>query len=551
MYKKSRKLLATVITCLLTVMLLGVTALADDYKITITNGANDTATHVYEAYQIFAGDVYNATSGKVLSNITWGSGVDGAAFLSFLQGSSAYNTVITSSVTTATQVAKTLEDGTFPGGAEKFADAVSAFLTNPNASGASVLDLSVSGAGYYFIKDKNGSLAGQESAAYTDFMLQVLGDVSITAKAEVPTLDKKIVEGGAEVEANTAAIGDKIDYKITSYVPDMTGYEKYFFVVEDTLSDGLTFNGDVAIQIEGYTGTVGYTVNVSGQKFTIAFNDFINYKTLAGNKITITYSATLNESAVVGGVGGNPNSAQLIYSNNPNVTPSSSSNVPGSGDPVGVTPTIRTVTYTTSVELTKVDGNDTSVKLAGAKFTISGEATKVTKINGQIFEEDSVSGTYYMLKDGTFSTTVPTAATGDPNTKYSLVSVVDKDTDVTPINASAYTNATGNIVFTGLGDGQFTLVEDEAPEGYNLLTAPINVVITATPSLTGCTWSVVGTGAIVDGDVIKIQVENNMGIQIPETGGIGTVLFYLIGACMIGLAITLFITKRRVRNKEN
>ncbi len=548
MKKKTKKNLLALISCMITVLLLGMTVFAADYKITITNGTNDEATHTFEAYQIFAGTVYGTGENKVLSNVVWGEGVDSDALMTFLHGSADYNTVITSSITTAEALAKILADGSFPGGATNFADVVSNYLTTASASGSSELNVNSAGPGYYLIKDKDGSLSAQNNAAYTDFMLQVLGDVTITAKAEVPTIDKKIVEGSKTVEANVASIGDKINYQITSAVPAMTGYEeKYFFVVEDTLGDGLTFNDDVAVEIEGYTGTVDVQVKKSGQKFTVVFKNFIQYKALAGKAITITYSATLNQNAVVGGLGGNPNTARLTYSNNPNIKVTSTSDEPSSDDPVGKTPEIKTVTYTTKVHLTKVDG-ETFEKLAGAKFTISGEATQVTMINGKIYQVDA-SGTYYMLKDGSFSTTKPTEEQGDPTVKYSEVTVVDMTTSTLPINASAYTNATGDIEFTGISSGSFVIHEDEAPSGYNSI-GDVTVTVTAEPTLTGCTWTVTSGNAVVDNGVIELEIENNKGIHMPETGGMGTVLFYLIGAVLVLLAVTLVITKRRVSNKE-
>ena len=557
MKKKTSRLLMTVLLCLVMVLGMGIAAFAEGegtYTITVT-AKDASANHDFEAYKIFSGEVYEAEGEISLINIGWGDGVNSTGLVAALHAK--YPAVFPNTSYSASEVADIISDSKVFTDAEGFADLVAQNLATKAGNGKT--EIVVTGAGYYLIKDKDNSLNGDQStvaSAYTDFILKVVRDVEVTAKADVPSLDKKIVDGTTEKKANTASIGDVISFKITSTVPDMTGYKNYFFVVEDTLSQGLTFNGDVAITVEGFTETVPFEVEEGAKdgttgdhKLTITMKNFWNlYKALKGKKITITYTATLNENAQVGNAG-NPNTAQLIFSNNPNVD--TTGDKPSSDSPVGKTPEVNTITYTTEIKIAKVDGKDATKALQGAKFKIEGEGVKVVVTNGKIFKK-SATGTYYMLKNGTF-TTQPGTAELDSNDKYELVDVVTKDTVNETINKVVSTDAGGFAYFKGLTAGTYTITELEAPEGYNKLLNPVTVTIGGDVNAeTGaCTWSVSATNASVQADgTILIQIGNNKGIHIPETGGIGTMLFYLVGAGLIVLAVTLIITKRRVRNQE-
>ena len=141
-------------------------------SITITGAKSG---HTFEAYQIFAGDL--SEDGKSLSNITWGSDVTEAGKTKFGD---------------AQDKARSLE-GNRPA-AVTFANEVSNYLAKP--SGTSVEDggnykIKDLTPGYYLVKDKDGSVTGQDS--YTKFILEVVGnDVSAQVKSRVPTSEKKV-----------------------------------------------------------------------------------------------------------------------------------------------------------------------------------------------------------------------------------------------------------------------------------------------------------------------------------------------------------------------
>lgn len=545
--KKITKIITSMIMAVVMIMALGIgTNAAGPYTITITGKpAVDKGTHTYTAYRVFKGDLQGTGDDAALQNIDWAEGVDGVNLLTALKADPDVGATFTS-CTTAEEVAQKLVDGgkTL---AEKFADIAAKNLGTSAGSGSGTI--SVSEAGYYLVID---SASGEKPYALSDHLLKIVDNVTISVKEDLPSMDKKIIEGGSEVEANTASIGDKVNYQIKTNVPDMTGYNKYYFVVDDTLDTGLTFNNDVTITMGGTTlAASSYDVEVTGNKFSIVFKNFISYQSRKGEEILIKYSATLNEQAKIGTSVGNANTAKLTFSNDPNNTDDGiTGDKPGPGSPVGETPEYVTKTYTTKLRVVKQDVNNPGTKLSKAKFEISGTGLGITLINGDIFKE-SATGTYWMRKDGTFSTTEPAAADKGSDKKYEKVSVVTKDTEKTFINKSAYTNASGIIEFTGLNAGEYNLTELEAPEDYNLLSAPVDVKITRTISGSSCTFTTTSSNATVESDgTVVITIGNAKGYKLPGTGGIGTTVFYVVGGLLVISAAVLFVTKKRIGSVE-
>ena len=216
------------------------------------------------------------------------------------------------------------------------------------------------------------------------------------------------------------------------------------------------------------------TYDDTANTMKIAIKNFIQYKNEVGKDIVVTYSATLNEKADLTQAG-NKNTVKLTYSNNPNVD-YKGDNEPDTTDPVGETPEHVTVTYSTKLQLTKVDGADKNVKLEGVEFQITGTSIKTAVSKGEYFKQDA-AGTYYQLKDGTFTETAPTTETGSKyvstSVKYAKVTDTAEQTKMQKVTASGTTDANGLITFEGLGAGTYYITELKAKSGYNLLTAPI------------------------------------------------------------------------------
>lgn len=560
---KHVKRFSTLLIALIMVLAMSSTAFA--YTITLEQNEDDKGTHTYEAYQVFSGDLFEDGGKKVLSNIIWGSGVDGEALVEELENTEfGEGEKPFAACGSAAEVAEVLQQ--FDNDAEntqKFADIVAKHLTTPAGTGSDKIeDLDE---GYYLVKDADGSQDGKEDAAYTRFILEVVSDVTATVKSEVPSVDKKIKDGEQELSAASASIGDTVSYEITSTVPDMTGYEKYFFVLNDTMDKGLTFNDDVAIKIGDKTleDTDFYVeTGKAGDKTTIkiVLKDFIQYKDQKDDDITVSYSATLNEDADLS-ENGNANEVQLTYSNNPNYDYNGDldhPDEPGPDEPTGETPKVQTKTFTTGIELIKVDSADETKTLTGAKFKIKGEGVVVTLVNKEVYKEDT-NGTWYMLKDGTYTETAPTDATKDKyddegKKKYAKVTEVVKDTKTEPVIAEGYVDAEGHLKFEGLNAGTYTITEVVAPKGYNLLKDPVKVEITAETDddkLT-CEWTAkMGDTELSanDNHLFEVKIKNKSGATLPSTGGIGTRIFYGLGTVLVLGAGIVLISRKRAGKK--
>lgn len=474
---------------------------------------NSTEGHTYEAYQIFTGDV----SGKTLSNIKWGSGVtktDGTVTISGDAATKAES--IVNSEAGAKEFAKYLINGNYL--------TTAAGTASEPIEGKYVIDGLQPG--YYLVKEivKNGD--SEEYDAYTDYIVQVLGDVTVQPKTGVPQVEKKVKDINDSTDTTTTDWQDSADYDIGDTVPfQLTGtigdnYDKfstYKFVFHDTLSSGLDFNSD---SVEVYLVNGGQKtpiVNTDSNKyyevvtpgvengctFEVKFNNLKDVEGVkSGSKIVVEYDATLNTNAVIGS-DGNPNKVYLQYSNNPN------------GEGTGKTPEDTVIVFTYQTVINKKDGANNNQPLAGAAFELQ-------KYNAKTKEWETV-------KD------------------YK----VDNDLTLT------------QFTFTGLDDGKYKLVETVTPAGYNTI-ADIEFEITAehdtnSPdpqliNLNGVETTgqvTLGDGAITF-DVVKADgsltadVINNTGTTLPETGGIGTTIFYIVGAVLVIGAGVLFVTKRRM-----
>lgn len=356
--------------------------------------------------------------------------------------------------------------------------------------------------GYYIVKD-----SGTETPVSA--LMLTTTDEEIVIKADKPSVEKKI-DGDKDtddstiglVDNNTAAIGDDVPFVITSTVPSTNGYKSYKMIFTDTLSSGLTYNDNSLVVTATKDGTVetltkgtDYTVMQDGQVITFKFE---NVKGWDGKKIDIKYTAKVNNKAVIG-TSGNENKVDLEYSNNPTQESSSEK-----------TPEDKTRTFVTEFKLVKVDANDKS-KLAGVEFELTG-----TKLN----------------------TVLVTDADGNKT-----VQVTEENVKIT-----VKTDANGEVKFTGLAAGEYTLTETKPLEGYNILSEPIKITIGWTAPAddnSACTWTY-SDNVDASGNIATITVENQGGAELPSTGGIGTTIFYVVGGLLVVGAAVLLVTRRKV-----
>jgi len=566
----------------------GMSVFAADHKLTVVD--TDTIAHTYNAYQIITGTL--GTDGS-LSGMVWGDGVDSAKLIAALNAHKADLGIEADIASTATvnDVAAVLAKITDAAKVQKLAkvfnedDVLIAAKKKALTKDGNKYTNTALADGWYLICDESDPLGTEDDEnvkVRSANLLQIVGDTEIDTKHSLPTLDKVIVNGTNEVDANSASIGDVVTYRIKTKVPDITGYDKYFFVVNDTLSKGLTYNGPLTVKVNGTNLTLdedgpvatksgNYYVAASeynattGTEIKVVFENavelFSGYN--AGDDIVLEYTATLNENAVITDAG-NPNTASLTYSNDPNEdakgTPAEGDNPPkpdepgpDDGDVTGKTPDDFVKTYTTAIKLKKVDNHGT--KLTGAMFRITGEGVNKVVVAGEIFVEDA-EGTYYKLKDGSYTTKASTADTADKyeegGKKYKKITQSTIEKDTSGINVEAFVDSDGIVTFTGLGDcDEYTIEEIVVPEGYKK-AADVKIKIESAPTLTKANWVVVKDGdtenpltANAD-NMYEFNVVNVQFSTLPSTGGVGTKLFYLFGGMLaVGSGVVL-VTKKRM-----
>ncbi len=520
--KRVRSILALTLALVL-VLAMSTAAFATnttEHTITITNTQSG---HTYTAYQVFAGDVKTLDGKTVLTNITWGSGVDGESLLTALKAANAAY----ASCTTAEDVANVLK-GFENNSAEldSFAKVVGNYLTTPAGSSESKespYEITVHGDGYYFVKD-TGTLGDNDAA--TKYILQVIKDTTVSAKAEVPEIDKVIVNAdsnnGKDGNGTAQDVGTNVSFKLTSKVPAMDGYDSYTYIVHDTLSAGLTFNDDVTVTIgsNAYTDFSVAQASQNSQSFTITFTNFINQKANAGQEIVITYSAKINGNAVIQDK--ETNTVHLEYSNNPNDSSSK-----------GKTPDKTVYVYDFDIVIDKFTGNqDDGQRLAGAMFVLK-----------------NAEGKYYSRNDETKAVEWITIES-EPNTTDKTADEIKAAWEA--LGATVVTtDANGAARFSGLDTGVYTLKEIVAPAGYNLLKDDVTVTITATYNEDGTIAESSATISEGDQPYQVSAIENNSGTELPSTGGTGTTIFYILGSLLVVVAGVVLVTRKRMNASEN
>lgn len=325
----------------------------------------------------------------------------------------------------------------------------------------------------------------------SDQFVKVINDendpslVSVTYMNEKPTITKKVKNSAGNFVDNAGLnMTDVVTFKLTTSVPlqisDMTTY-----TITDTLPAGLTLDKS-SIKVEGTVATGSETVptdiyTISDDGLTLTFDPTKMYDTTSDlkapiyNDIIVTYNATFNDNAVIGG-DGNINTAKLTYTSD--IANKTTSEITDTAE-----------AHIGAIAIEKVDKADTSVKLEGAKFKVA-----TSKANAE-------AGTFVKGTDG-------------------------EDIEVT-------TDASGLATIKGLAyaddgsDVSYWLVETQAPtyketEGeqevektYKLLKTPVEVKVGKTTHNTA------------------VVVQNSKEIDLPVTGGIGVAIFAVLGIGMM------------------
>ena len=369
--------------------------------------------------------------------------------------------------------------------------------------------------GYYVVAVPGATVADTNSQ-YAALVPVHSTSVDASIKGALPTVVKK-VNGES---ATSAKIGDPLTFTLTSTIPDMSAYSTYTFNFKDELSKGLTFGQVDSVKVGDTTLTkdTDYTVATAPADngktlLTVTMKNFRNQQANAGKTITVTYTATLNKDAVVGGHG-NTNSATIQYSNNP------STGGTGESEPSKV----RVFTYGFTVDKYTGDKYDNAAtRLAGAEFTLTpkNDSTPISfvRVNAGSATENAV---YRVAKaDETGTTTI-----------------------ITPEN--------GKVEFQGLKNGEYTLTETKAPAGYNKLASAIGVEVNGKNDGTEAMGATViikynnNNGSVYDQTASNgvIPVQNKSGAILPGTGGMGTIAFTVIGVLVIALGVAWTLKRK-------
>lgn len=471
---KTMRKLFTVLLALAMTLALAVSAFAADTgSITITNPQGN---HTYTAYKIF--DVTYTADGV---NYSYTISETDAAFSTV----KAYADVAANGLT-LTPVANTNKYNVSIGtgfSAASFAQYLrtnvgslgtgTAFTKVDNTMKASGLTL-----GYYFVSGTSGAVCELDTAK----------DIQIRDKNEVPQIEKTVNDDDGTVE-----IGQVLTYHITGKVPSTKGYTEFTYQVTDTMTEGLTFSKNVKVTIGGTDVTAAATITNNENGFVASVN-MMNYQDQIDAPVVITYTATVNEKAIVNDK--ETNTAVLKYSNDPANKDSYKES------------TVTVDVFSFNIVINKYATGNENTKLEGAKFVLKNN-----------------EGKYYKC---------------DAATK--AVTWVDDKSAATEVS----TDANGAARFDGLQAGTYSLEETVAPAGYNQLTKDITIVLDESGSAT-----IDGAASAPGTDhSLTAGVANSTGTVLPETGGTGTVIFVALGALAVICAGVFLVTNKRM-SKES
>lgn len=337
--------------------------------------------------------------------------------------------------------------------------------------------------GYYFINSSSGTLCELATAK----------DITIHDKNVAPVISKTHDDADS-----TVYVGQKVNFTITGVIPATVGYNEYTYEITDEMTAGLDLDGDITVKVDGVVindSTVSINKASNKKSFTVTIT-VSAYSAKVGKDILVTYSAIVNENAIERDK--ETNTVTLKYSNNPNDKNSFS------------TTSASVNLYSFNIKVDKYDAKDASKKLVGAEFYLKNPADKK----------------YYKR---------------DESTKH--VSWVDNADEATKLSS----DTNGVLTFTGIDMGTYHLEEIKAPDGYNLLSDVVTVVInknTANNSYDATVGS--HTATVVDDDLtVTASIANSTGTMLPETGGTGTIIFIVVGAvAVIGAGLFLVTNKR-------
>ena len=552
--KKMKKMMALVIAMVM-VLAMSVTVFAEDptYSITVTNTNTNSSINgkQYKAYKVFdltlgdatttdEGTTYGAYAYSIKSTdwayqyLTAGATTDDKGVIT-----TTFGIKLTPSASDTTNYS--VDGSTMTAdNARALADALATHLPSAAdgtsaAAASETATINLTAPGYYAVygvvvpKDPKDSPAEEVVAALA--LTTTDPQATVNPKAEVPPLDKKITGEhtlDAAGKAATAEVGKTVSFELDSKVPDLTGYTAYTFKISDTMTSGLTFTdpdgaatNDVLVKINNLDKTSDVTVEVSGQTLTVTVPYDVLKAATKGQDIVVTYSAVVNSNALTTDY--EKNTANLTYSNNPTTNTTNK------------TPDKEVYVIDVDINVNKVANRNSGDALKDAEFKVFKGATKPADTVEAWYKWDATSK------------------------KVTWVDKANADTFKTGTDGK-FTPAVQGLEAEKTGT-TYGLLETVAPKGYNLLPDPVIVTLTGTyaEGASGKTATVTATGADVTNGTVNLAtaqdanqplatatVINQSGTELPSTGGIGTTIFYVIGAILVLGAGILLVTRRRM-----
>lgn len=361
------------------------------------------------------------------------------------------------------------------------------------------------GLGYYLVDSTLGSLCSLDTTT---------PDVTIKEKNEEPSNKKEVQEDSTSDwgQVNDADIGQTVKFKNTIIAKE--NHEGYVF--HDKM-DGLDFDATSIVitnDKEGtekriYTADTDYTVEQTGLTdgctFHVVFTEDFCSKLNNGDVIIISYSATVNENAVIAG-DGNKNESKLSY---------------GNENKSETKPSV-TRTYVWSFDVLKYGHGDEKNVLQGAEFILLKYGNTDQADNEKKIAIFSQNGNNYKLERWE---------------DY----VEEKEFD----NSTLVSDKDGKINILGLDASTYYLKETKAPDGYNPLNEDVRVSVYSP----GYEY-IEGNQQIMKPVSLTAKVNNESGSKLPSTGGMGTTIFYVLGTILLVGSAVLLITRRRMKAEK-
>ena len=513
--------IASLVLALVMIFSLGITAFADDSTVlgsVTVNGVNEG--NIYEIYRLLDLESYDHSSGaySYKVNTAWTDffatadalkyvAIDDAGYVTWIAAED--DDTVATFAKIALDYAKA--NGIAPVKSSKN-DGEFVITTNPetNTVSGKFSDLVL---GYYLVDSNVGALCG---------LTTTNPDAAVNAKNGMPTVEKLVMEDSTNLYGNhnTADIGQVVYFHTNIYV--QAGAQNY--VLHDDLDK--YFRDPALIKVELYvsgsttpveipaTETVGegedqktvvnYIFNsisaapdtTDKSSFTVTFGKEFCDRLEANDKVVVYYSALLTRNATIAGENSNPNKTWLTFGE-----PKADGTYNKSNESV-------TYTYTYAIDVVKTDSQNKLID--GAEFKIYDA------------EKDGNEVGVVLMNDGTYR-----RAREDEMAAGNNVSIIVKD---------------GKVRVIGLDNGIYYLEETVAPAGYNKLTARQKFTIANGNLDAQFTGDIFSTGS-------GVHVVNKTGSMLPETGGMGTTIFYVAGGLLVGGAVVALVSKKRMSNK--